>query len=370
MNFESLYYQVISPDRKYYHVPMYLVLKSVSLFYGLMQRVRVWCYKNKILPTRRLGVPVISVGNLTLGGTGKTPTVVCIAEMLKANGYRPAVLSRGYGGESTLGMNVVSDGREVLLSPEEAGDEPVMMARRLEGIPVLTGQSRYTTGRFAIDNLGADILILDDGFQHLPLHRDVNILLCDHLHPFGNGCIFPAGELREPLSEVERADLICITRYRGEAGNGLGGANPRNVPVVATVLQPEDLVNPQSGETRDLAYLNGRRVAVFCGIGNPMDFKNSIEALGVEVVARFAFPDHYAYRPDDLKEVESRAQQAGAELLVTTEKDAVKFNDGAFRMPWYVLRVGLHIVEGEDAWRRLLLGESAAARVGGRRAGG
>jgi len=216
MNFESLYYQVISPDRKYYHVPMYLFLK----------------------------VPVISVGNLTLGGTGKTPTVVFIAELLKENGYHPAVLSRGYGGESTLGLNVVSDGREVLLPPEEAGDEPVMMARRLDGIPVLTGKSRYITGRFAIDNLGADILILDDGFQHLPLHRDLNILLCDHKNPFGNGCIFPAGELREPLGEIERADVICITRWRGEAGGDLNGRNPRNVPVVATVLKPESLVNP------------------------------------------------------------------------------------------------------------------------------
>jgi tetraacyldisaccharide 4'-kinase len=370
MNFETLYYQVISPDRKYYHVPMYLFLKTVSLFYGLVQRVRVWCYQNGILPVRRLGVPVISVGNLTLGGTGKTPTVVFIAELLKEHGYQPAVLSRGYGGDSTLGLNVVSDGREVLLSPEEAGDEPVMMARRLQGIPVLTGKSRYTTGRFAIDQLGVDIVILDDGFQHLPLHRDLNILLCDHQNPFGNGSIFPAGELREPLNEVQRADVICLTRYRNEGGNDLKSYNPRQVPVVATVLKPERLVNPQSGETQELAHLKGRKVAVFCGIGNPMDFKNSIEALGAEVVARYAFPDHYAYRGDDLKEIEARAQSAGAEMLVTTEKDAVKFNDGAFRMPWYALRVGLEVVEGEDAWRRLLLAESASDCVGGRRAGG
>jgi len=370
MNFESLYYQVISPDRKYYHVPMYLFLKTVSLFYGLVQRLRVWCYKSRILPTRCLGVPVISVGNLTLGGTGKTPTVVFIAELLKENGYHPAVLSRGYGGESTLGLNVVSDGREVLLPPEEAGDEPVMMARRLDGIPVLTGKSRYITGRFAIDNLGADILILDDGFQHLPLHRDLNILLCDHKNPFGNGCIFPAGELREPLGEIERADVICITRWRGEAGGDLNGRNPRNVPVVATVLKPESLVNPQSGEVRELEYLRGHKVAVFCGIGNPGDFQRSLETLGAELVGRYAFPDHYAYRGEDLQEIETRAREAGAEMLVTTEKDAVKFKDGVFGMPCYVLRVGLDIVEGEDAWRRLLLAEPAAERVGGRRAGG
>lgn len=368
MSIETLYYQVISPDRKYYHVPMYLFLKSVSLFYGLVQRVRVWCYRNRVLPTRRLEVPVISVGNLTLGGTGKTPTVVFIAELLKANGYRPAVLSRGYGGESTLGLNVVSDGSQVLLPPEEAGDEPVMMARRLSGIPVLTGKSRYTTGRFAIDHLGADILILDDGFQHLPLHRDLNILLCDHQSPFGNGCIFPAGELREPLREIERADVICFTRYR--EGNGFQAPNPRQVPIVTTVLQPDSLVNPQSGEKRGLDYLKGRKVAVFCGIGNPLDFKHSIEALGAEVVAYSPFPDHYAYRPEDLKEIESRAREAGAELLVTTEKDAVKFCDGAFRLPWYALRVGLRVVHGEDALLRLLLAESAEERVGGRCAGG
>ncbi|CAI2719456.1 tetraacyldisaccharide 4'-kinase [Nitrospina watsonii] len=365
MSIESLYYQVISPDRKYYHVPMYLFLKSVSVFYGIMQKLRAGCYRKKILPARKLEKRVISVGNLTLGGTGKTPTVVCIAETLQAHGHRPAVLSRGYGGESPLAVNVVSDGHSVLLTPAEAGDEPVMMARRLDGVPVLTAKSRYASGRFAIDTLGADVLILDDGFQHLPLHRDLNILLCDHQSPFGNGCIFPAGELREPLQEIERADLICLTRFRPTVGDGAVTPNPRNVPVIATQLRPVDLVHPPTGETQPLSHLQGRKIGLFCGIGNPADFKASLEALGAEVVSKFAFPDHYAYRAEDLQEIEARAVKAGAELLVTTEKDAVKLFDHAFALPWYALRVSLEVVEGREHWLRLLLAESDDDGAGG-----
>ncbi|CCQ90290.1 Tetraacyldisaccharide 4'-kinase [Nitrospina gracilis 3/211] len=369
MSIESLFYQVISPGRRFYHVPLYLLLRSVSVFYGLAQKLRVACYRMKILPTRKLEKRVISVGNLTLGGTGKTPTVVCIAEILKRHGYRPAVLSRGYGGESPLAVNVVSDGRDVLMSPAEAGDEPVMMARRLEGVPVLTAKSRYASGRFAIDNLGADVLILDDGYQHLPLYRDLNIILCDHQDPFGNGCIFPAGELREPLSQIERADVICLTRYRPSVNHSLIDHNPKQVPVIATQLRPIDLIHPPTGKVTPLSELKGRRVGLFCGIGNPADFKASLEALGAEVVAKFAFPDHYAYRGEDLKEIETRARKNGAELLVTTEKDAVKFFDHAFELPWHVLRVALEVVEGEEAWLRLIVPEHSGERVGGAGAG-
>ena len=212
MSLESLFRKVISPKRPLYLMPVYGVLRLVSVFYELGQGVRARLYRRKTFKSRRLKCRVISIGNLTLGGTGKTPTVMMVAETLRQKGYRPAILSRGYGGQSRKPVNVVNDGRQTLLSPKMAGDEPVMMARRLKTIPVLTGRNRYETGKYAMDHFGVDVLILDDGYQHLPLQRDLNILLCDASQPFGNGVVFPAGDLREPLTAMNRADVIFLTR--------------------------------------------------------------------------------------------------------------------------------------------------------------
>ena len=215
MKFERLYYRIISPKRKFYHFPVYLILKLLSFFYLWGHYFRMWAYNCDLFPSNKLECRVISVGNLTLGGTGKTPVVMMIAEILRGNGRKPGILSRGYGGNSKNEINVVCDGENILLSTEIAGDEAVMMAKRLKNVPILVGSDRYQTGRYAIKHFGVDTLILDDGFQHLALKRDMNILLFDHRRPFGNGQLFPAGELREPKKEARRANFVCITRYSG-----------------------------------------------------------------------------------------------------------------------------------------------------------
>ncbi|MEC7641737.1 MAG: tetraacyldisaccharide 4'-kinase, partial [Nitrospinota bacterium] len=210
-----LYYKIIDPDRKFYCQPIYFLLRAVSIIYKTLLIIRLWCYRSGVLRTRKLDCRVISVGNLTLGGVGKTPMVMMIAEALRRQGRKPAILSRGYKGNSLDAVNVVCDGERILLSSEMAGDEAVMMARRLKNIPILTGSNRYLTGQHALRHLDADTLILDDGFQHLCLYRDLNILLLDHRHPFGNGALFPAGDLREPVDEIRRAHILCITRHVG-----------------------------------------------------------------------------------------------------------------------------------------------------------
>ncbi len=264
MKFERLYYRVISPQRKFYHFPLYLILKVLSLFYFWGHCFRMWAYRWGLFPSHKLDCRVISVGNLTLGGTGKTPVVMMIAETLRGNGYKPGILSRGYGGNSNSEVNVVCDGKDILLSPDVAGDEAVMMAQRLKNVPVLVGSDRYQIGRYAIEHFGVDTLILDDGFQHLSLKRDMNILLFDHQRPFGNGQLFPAGELREPRKAARRADFVCITRYSGASyPPGIGEQLIKDLPIVKSTLRLDSLLKLDDGEVLDVKELHDQPVAAF-----------------------------------------------------------------------------------------------------------
>ena len=354
MSLESFFHEVISPKRPLHLMPVYGILRLVSMFYSLGQWVRAGLYSLKIFKTRRLDCRVISIGNLTLGGTGKTPTVMMVADTLRRQGFKPAILSRGYGGKSGEFVNVVNDGRQTLLSPEMAGDEPVMMARRLKNIPVLTGRIRYETGKYAIEHLGADVLILDDGYQHLPLHRDLNILLCDATRPFGNGVVFPAGELREPLSAMDRADVICLTRCRGDdSTDRVDGCNRKQVPVIKTGLRVQSVIELKSGEEMGIETIQNQTVAAFCGIAHPLDFFRTLEQVPVDIVNQSHFPDHHEYSSDELQAIENQGKQAGAKMIVTTEKDAVKLKDHAFDLPVYAVRIALEILEGQEEWDHL-----------------
>ena len=354
MSLESFFYEVISPKRPLHLVPVYGVLRLVSMFYALGQRVRAGLYNLKIFKTRRLDCRVISIGNLTLGGTGKTPTVMMVADTLRRQGFKPAILSRGYGGKSGEFVNVVNDGQHTLLSPEMAGGEPVMMARRLGDIPVLTGRIRYETGKYAIEHLGANVLILDDGYQHLPLHRDLNILLCDATRPFGNGVVFPGGELREPLSAMDRADVICLTRCRGDDSTGRVDESNRNrVPVIKTGLRVQSVIELKSGEEAGIEKVQHQQVAAFCGIAHPLDFFRTLEQVPVQIVNHNNSPDHHDYSTAELQAIEGQAKQAGAKIIVTTEKDAVKLKDHSFDLPVYAVRIALEVLEGQEVWDRL-----------------
>ena len=365
MSLESFFQKVISPKRPLHLMPVYGLLRLVSVFYAWGQRVRAGLYRQKIFHSRRLNCRVISIGNLTLGGTGKTPTVMMVAETLRRKGFKPAILSRGYGGQSSESVNVVNDGQHTLLSPETVGDEPVMMARRLKDIPVLTGRIRYETGKYAINHFGADVLILDDGYQHLPLHRDLNILLCDASHPFGNGVVFPAGELREPLSAMSRADVICLTRCRGDNPmDRIDGCNRKRVPVIKTGLRVQSVIELNSGEEMGIETIQSQPVAAFCGIARPLDFFHTLEQVPVQIVNRNSFPDHHEYSIDELKAIEDRGKQAGAKMIVITEKDAVKLKGHAFGLPVYAVRIALEILEGQAEWDRLLPGPLAGEAMG------
>ena len=365
MSLESFFHEVISPKRPLHLLPVYGLLRLVAVFYAIGQRVRAGFYRRGVFKTRRLDCRVISIGNLTLGGTGKTPMVMMVADTLRRKGFKPAILSRGYGGQSGEFVNVVNDGQQTLLSPEMAGDEPVMMAQRLKDIPVLTGRIRYETGKYAIEQFGVDVLILDDGYQHLPLHRDLNILLCDAARPFGTGVVFPAGELREPLSAMDRADMICLTRCRGgDPTDRIDECNRRQMPVIQTGLRVQSVIELSSGKETGMEVVQHHPVAAFCGIAHPLDFFRTLEQVPVQVVNQKYFPDHHDYSADDLKAIENRAKQAGAKLIITTEKDAVKLKDHTFDLPVYAVRIALEILEGQKEWDRLLPGPLAGEAIG------
>jgi tetraacyldisaccharide 4'-kinase len=356
MKFERLYYRVISTEREFYHFPMYLILKVISGFYFWGHCFRLWAYRFGLFPTHKLDCRVISVGNLTLGGTGKTPVVMMIAETLRGNGHKPGILTRGYGGNSKKEVNVVCDGKNVLLSPEVAGDEAVMMAERLKNVPILTGSDRYQTGRYAIEHFGVDTIILDDGFQHLGLKRDTNILLFDHQRPFGNGQLFPAGELREPKREARRADLVCVTRYSGSNyPPGIGEQVSKGMPIVKSTLRLDSLLKLDSNEVLEAKNLRGQPVAAFCGIANPEDFRRILEQIRARVVDYHPFPDHHEYTSADLRAIEETARRVGAKYILTTEKDAVKLNPNSFSLPAYKVSLDMEILEGREVFNRHVL---------------
>ena len=355
MSLESFFREVISPKRPLHLLPVYGVLRLASVFYALGQWVLAELYRQNIFHSHRLNCRVISIGNLTLGGTGKTPTVMMVAETLRREGFKPAILSRGYGGQSQESVNVVNDGQQTLLSAEVVGDEPVMMARRLKNIPVLTGSARYETGKYAIEHFGADVLILDDGYQHLPLTRDLNILLCDATHPFGNGVVFPGGDLREPLSAMNRADVICLTRCRGDSpADPIGERNRKGVPVIKTGLRVQSVIELSSGEEREIEVIQNKPVLAFCGIARTDDFFHMLEQASVQMVMQDHFPDHHDYSTDELTAIQDRAKRAGAQCIVTTEKDAVKLKGHAFDLPVYAVRIALEILKGQEQWDLLL----------------
>ena len=203
-------------NEKGYH-PLELFLRAVSPLYALSVGLRNYLYDKKISPQKRLPCKVISVGNIVVGGTGKTPMVIYLANLLQKKGFRPAVLSRGYMGKSKSPINIVSDGRRIFMKPEDCGDEPVLISQAAKGIPVLTGPKRFLTGQVALEKFGADVLILDDGFQHRQLARDVDIVLLKTQTPFGNGCLLPAGPLRESPRALKRAGIIF---YVGDGHQG------------------------------------------------------------------------------------------------------------------------------------------------------
>jgi tetraacyldisaccharide 4'-kinase len=322
--------------------PLYLL----SIPYGCAVRLRSALYSNHLFKTNRLPCPVVSVGNITVGGTGKTPLVIALATGLKERGIPVAILSRGYKGERTSGP-VVSDGKTISLSPEEAGDEPYLMAERLRGIPVLIGKDRFINGRIALQRYGIRGVLLDDGFQHLQLHRDLNIVLIDSTIGFGDPHLLPRGMLREPLTHLRRADLFLLTKVEGPETcrpleNFLRKVHPE-APVFHSHHEASGLIGP-NGEWEDLTSFNEKRVLALSGIANPSSFLSLLKKCGMKVIKEAVFPDHHRYTDEDLVSIEKNGK--GADWIVTTEKDLVKlahFEIG--RLPIRALRIDMKIWE-------------------------
>ncbi|MBI3326500.1 MAG: tetraacyldisaccharide 4'-kinase [Nitrospinae bacterium] len=334
------------------------LLATLAWPYGWTQRLRSQVYARGWAPVKRLRCRVLSVGNLTLGGTGKTPLVEAIATLLRTHGYRVAVLSRGYGRRCQKPITVVSDGEKRLVSPEVAGDEPFLLAEHLPGVPVLVGNDRYITGMHAVERFGVEVVVLDDGFQHMQLARDLDILLLDAARPLGNGRLFPRGDLRELPSALSRADLIVFTRW--EPGT-LVLLSPLRLPHPVPPLfcsqhEPADLRVLQDGGTLPLASLKDRRILAFCGIGAPESFRRTLNRLGATVVAFLSFPDHHPYTQPELDDLARTAAAHGAEALVTTEKDGIRLRR-LLPLPWQVweLRIRATIMGQGPAWEACLL---------------
>ena len=317
------------------------ILRTLSLPYGAAVALRNHLYDRELLRPAKLPCLVVSVGNLTVGGTGKTPTVILLAALLKEHGYRPAVLSRGYGSHSKASVNVVSDGNRVLLGWREAGDEPVMIAGALPGIPVLTGPKRSLTGKAAVERFGADILILDDAFQHRSLFRDIDIVLMDAARPLGNGFLLPRGPLREPPQALHRAGILLRT---GDADHEEPLREVPSLPSFRGIHRPRELVEAATGRVSPPTALKGQKVLAFAGIGSPEVFRRGLTALGAEVVSFRTFSDHHPYDRSDIEALRRLAAESGAARIVTTEKDGVRLADFPdFQAEISLLRIGMEI---------------------------
>lgn len=335
-------------DEKIGPIP-HLLLLILSLFYGAAVRARLYLYAVHLLWRKRLPCVVVSVGNITVGGTGKTPVTMYLADYFKNAGKKVVVLSRGYG-STTKGVKVVSDGVNVLLDPAEAGDEPFMMAERLKGIPVVISPDRVKGGRMAIERFSPDVIVLDDGYQHIRLKRDVNILLVDSVDGFGNGFLLPRGILREPLRGIRRADAAMVK------GGNLRRQDKEllkeyEIPVLSFEYRPSSVIEVKLGVEFPIDMLKDKRVVAVAGVANPNPFFKSIEKLGANVLSTLAYPDHHEYTDDDIDDIAKAAK--GADIVLTTEKDAVKLRAlSGGRLPLFAMRIEVEI-KNTDGLSRL-----------------
>jgi len=332
----------------------------LSLIYQFVIHFRAFCYEKGVLKRKKISCPVISIGNLVAGGTGKTPMTIYLAGLAKRNGYNPVVVSRGYKGDAETKGGIVCDGRTVLMDARSAGDEPYMMAKTLTSIPVIVGRDRYQSCTVALERFSPDLIILDDAFQHLQLSRDVDIVLMDWLRPVGNGRLLPRGPLREPLRALKRGDIFIFTRSMTTSPSrpeGLGFALTGK-PVFFTAHEPyvyrlergtssvlEDKLTAR-GEM-DLDIVKGKRVYLFSGIARNSDFRNSLSACGAIESGFLEFPDHHFYSMEEMELIFQNSQKTGAQLLATTEKDFVRI-DGNVTWPLDLVVIGIKMSFKED----------------------
>jgi tetraacyldisaccharide 4'-kinase len=333
-----------------------LLLPPLGVLYGAVTRARLSLYRRGTFQSARLGRPVISVGNITTGGTGKSPLVEWVVKTLAAQDKKVCILTRGYGRDHPERLVVVSDGERVLASPADAGDEPFLLATNLLGTAaVISSADRWAAGKKAIELFGVDCFVLDDGFQHLRLARDLNIVTIDATNPWGGGHLLPYGRLREPRKGLSRADCVVITRcdqmesldeLRAELVSLIGQR-----PLFESRMQTKRVV-PLKNPPETISPV--QPVAAFCAVGNPQSFFNHLKRDGYDVVLQKDFWDHHVYSQKEIDSLIDGAKAAGANSLITTAKDAVKLQSKSFSMPCYVLEIEPRI-ENAEALARLVL---------------
>jgi tetraacyldisaccharide 4'-kinase len=327
-------------------VPTIIIL---SIYY-----FRVLIYKCRIVRPKKLNAKVISVGNITLGGTGKTPLVLYLASELQKTGENIAILTRGYKRESKKQLDLW--GGKSNLSWKEVGDEPYLLAQELPEVPVMVDKNRYKAGAFALRKYRSEFFLLDDGFQHWKLARDLDIVIIDSFDPFGGGKLFPAGYLREPVSSLKRADILLLNKSdcainKENILDVLSRYNPCAL-VVESVYQVVSINSVLDDSSMEIESVKGKKALAFSGIANHISFEKTLESIGIKKLKHFKFSDHYPYQEKDLEKIENEAIDLGADLILTTEKDMFRIPpSGESRVPIYWVKIELKITQGEkELW--------------------
>lgn len=335
-------------------------LAFLSRIYGSVIRFRLFMYRHRFFRKVILGCPVISVGNITVGGTGKTPVVEMLAKALTKGGRKVAILSRGYKkkggffkkkGQTKNSFEVVSDGKVIYMNSKEAGDEPYMLAKNVDGVSVLVDKNRIRSGTYAIQNLNADVLLLDDGFQYLPMHKTHEILLVDCTNPFGYRHLLPRGLLREPCKEISRANFVFLTKAeKVDSTQGLRDEIKNLAPgteILECIHDPKYLMNVSTGKTVALESLKSKQISALSAIAVPDGFEDTLKRLGADVQLSFRFRDHHRFTRRELKDVVAQTRARGITTIVTTEKDAVRIPSFNFEgIELLYLRVEIKLIKG------------------------
>jgi tetraacyldisaccharide 4'-kinase len=346
------------------------VLYALSYLYRGIVQLRLWLYRKRIMRERNLGCLVISIGNLTVGGTGKTPVVEKFARALQAGGRRVAILSRGYKSKklpllkrmwhsltnrAPYQPRIVSDGRSILLDSRMAGDEPYMLAVNLKDVIVLVDKDRVASGRYAIDTMGCDTLLLDDGMQFLRLRHRLEIVLVDRQAPFGNEYLLPRGTLREPAWNLRRASYIFITKCDGQGNEELIERirkYNRTAEIIECSHKPQYLENALTGEHVPLEWLRGKHVGALSAIAAPKSFEDGLKRLGAKVELSRHFADHHRFTEREVTSFLKRCGNRALDAVLTTEKDYVRLpRITSPEVPIYFLRVEIEILSGEESWQ-------------------
>ncbi len=350
-----------------------LFLYIFSKCYGCVVTVRNFLFDRHVVPVRKLPCKVFSIGNLCVGGTGKTPMTMYTARLLKDMGYRVCIISRGYKGSAERSGGVVTDGKTLLMDATAAGDEPYMMAKRLGDIPVIMGKDRYDAGMKAVSLFCPDVILLDDGFQHRRLYRDMDMVLLDYGNPLGNGHLLPRGRLREPAKALFRSHAVIFTRTPDrEKGRPMEHISvflddrfkgpvfcASHKPRVFTLKKKNENTQEKTTVNMDgegFDCLKDRRVFAFSGIADNNDFKNTIEVLGGHVIGHERFDDHHRYTEKDIRDIARKARASEADMLVTTEKDHVRIpHDMAWPLDFAVIDVDISFGKDADAFKECLV---------------